>query len=186
MKLVIPTFDQFKAYVKRYKDIEKHKDTVDTASFLSQAFPFKVPFIIDDDRKGWDAKEQALVLPADDHSMNIIHEAWHFFMCPPDMLRYNDFGLGPSVDGHGLKINDVRKGNDYDPDMEEEAVCYFSIATARKLHIPRGAIMLEMDYANLKDPFLNGKIKARDEYKDILKLAKKRDLSRFGFDVSYA
>ncbi len=183
MKLVIPTYDQFKAFAKRNKRIDPMDHIVDTASFLAQAFPSKVPFIIDDDRMGWDAKEQALVLPEVDHALNILHEAWHYFMAPSYMLAYNNFGLGSAAANFGLGEEYKRHGEE---DLEEEAVCYFTIATARKMRIPKEAIMKEMDYANLNDFFLKEKSDERQQYKDALTIAKDRELERFGFSITYA
>lgn len=153
---------------------------VDTASFLPQAFPFKVPFVIASDRKGWDAGKQALILPAKENVMTIIHEAWHYFLSPPSMLKYNDFGLGTSADGYGLKSQSERTAEECD--LEEEAVCYFTIATAKKKRLGRDAIMSEMNYSNFTE-FLLLEI---PNYDKAMKLAKKRNLSRFGFDITYS
>lgn len=182
MELVIPSFDKFKAYAKRHLGIKTQTKEVDTASFLSLNFP-QVPFIIDDERGGWDGKEQALVLKANIGVMDAIHEAWHYFMCPPDMLEYNDFGLGSSPQGFNMVCPHRR--TDEEADREESVVCYFAIATARKLRLPKEVIVHEMEYANLMGFFINGKDRSRDEYNEEIKLAKQRDLERFGFKVTF-
>lgn len=180
MKIVLPTFDQFRRYLKRNDDVSKEPTMVDTASFLSTKLPFKVPFIIDD-RMGWDASEQAIILQAECNVMTVLHEAWHYFMSPRAMLKYNNYGLSIPVGGEGIQEEYKRDGDD-----EEEAVCYLTIATARKLRLPVTAIMEEADYANLIEPFVQNRTNARKEYDTILSLIKKRDLSRFGFDMVYS
>lgn len=183
MKLLIPTFDQFKAFAKRHQDVVAAPQHVDVTHFLVTKFPFKVPFIIDNDRMGWSAIEQAIMLPVHDNVMTVIHEAWHYFMAPPNMLDYDNFGLGEPAGGKGLKHVYKRKGGE--ADNEEEAVCYFTIAMARKLRVPIPAIMDEMEYANLSEGFIYEREDSRSNYSEILKLAKQRDLSRFGFEIVY-
>ena len=183
MKLVIPNFDQFKAFAKRHRNVEANPQKVDVAWFIATKFPFKVPFIIDTDRMGGSAKEQALILPPNDNVMTVIHEAWHYFMAPPEMLNYDNFGLGTPAGGQGLQDVYMRPS---EADDEEEAVCYFTIATARKLRVPIPAIMDEMEYANLSDGFIHEKSDGRSNYLKILGLSARRDLSRFGFEIEYA
>lgn len=183
MKLTIPNFDQFKSFAKRHQDVVSVPQRVDVAAFIAKKIPVKVPFIIDNDRLGWSAKEQAIILPSHENVMTVIHEVWHYFMSPHDMLKYDNFGLGVPDIGKGLSESYVRAGSEADD--EEEAVCYFTIAMARKLRVPLPAIMDEMEYANLSESFINEGHRAREKYLNILQLAQSRDLSRFGFDVIF-
>lgn len=177
MKLSIPTFDDFKLFLKENADVNKGTEQVDTAAFIGK-LPFKFPFITDD-HMGWSANEQAVVLPVREIPMTILHEAWHYFMAPPDMLKYNNYGLPTPIGGERMKEERKRDGV-----REEEAVCYLTIATAMELHLPIAAIMDEVEYANLIEPFVHEKANSRKEYAAIMELIESRSLSRFGLKVS--
>ena len=109
--------------------------------------------------------------------MTQLHEAFHYFMCEPDRLQYNDFGLGDGAVSFGF-IGTRRIADFNDAEMEEQSVCILALCAAKCLGIPKSAILIEMQYAQMEGV-------DREEYKECLNIIRKRKLKQFGFNIKY-
>ena len=182
MDLKILSFDQFKSMAKRYSNCASQEHIVDTASFMSRGVFARVPLVLTEGKWGWAGAEQKLYLPSRTNVMTLIHEAFHYFLCPEERLKYNDFGLGPGSESHSIGVCPMVA---IERDEEEESVCYLTVSMAKRLRVPMRGIMEEMRYADLSDFFLDDKIGARDEFSACVAFIKKRNIERFGLKVEY-
>lgn len=180
MDLKILSFDKFKSFAQRNKETISEELEVDTAPFMSRGVFSQVPFCIVEDKWGWVGSERRLYLPPFTNVMSLLHESFHYFLCPKERLGFNDFGLGLGSESFG--IGDCKVIDRANRDLEEEAVCYLTISMAKKLRIPTGAIMHEMRYAELADFFIKDKDGSRDEFEKSLSLIKEREIERFGIN----
>ncbi len=183
MDLNILSFDQFKSFAKRHYDRATQEHKVDTAAFMSRGIFAHLPMVLTESKLGWSGADQKMYLPYHTNVMTLIHEAFHYFLCPKERLKYNDFGLGVGSESYNLGECPVIARSERD--QEEECVCYLTVSMAKRLRVPTGGIMEEMHYADLSDFFLDDKIGARDEFSACVSFIKKRNIERFGLKVEY-
>lgn len=156
----------------------KGKEFVKPIDFIYSLKPFdQVPIIINDKKHGWVGKERRLHIKGKISVMTQLHEAFHYFMCKPSRLKYDDFGLGIGSESFGLDNIKMQMGF-AESLKEENAVCVLTICAAVQLGIPKNAIVQEMNYANLGGTSIK-------EYNEWFDLIKKRKLAKFGFQLKY-
>lgn len=184
MELKLLSFDQMERMVKRNRDLAQKAQIVPLPSILSKA-PFdQIPYKVDEYTSGWDGKKGVLFFSKEETNvMSILHEVSHYFLCPPERLKVNNFGLGWG-DSSGLESSPRTIGMS-EAEKEEEAVCDLTIALAKKLRVPMTGIMWEMDYANIRNFILNQPDQAKATAKESFALIKNRNIERFGFKVVY-
>lgn len=177
MNLTILSLESFHTLHREYK--ESTSEYVQDIAFVYGQKVFKqVPLRITDDRHGWCGRTKRLHIKDNISVMTQLHEAFHYFMCDPERLQYDDFGLGLGSESFGFQNPPELKMLGLDSMMEENSVCLLSISAAVHLNVPNHAIIEEMLYANMKEL-------EQSEYNDCIALIKKRGLEQFGFNLNY-
>jgi hypothetical protein len=176
MELRILSFDEFNGLQKgRQKFSLRVMEKPIKFIFGRKVFK-QVPLKITNTTHGWVGSEGKLHIKGVINVMTQLHEAFHYFMCEPERLKYDDFGLGWGSESFNLKP--VQKILGHEAIEEEQSVCILTICAAIQLGIPKGVVLQEMDYANMFD-------ESRSEYQENVGLIIERKLERFGFKLSY-
>ncbi len=175
MRLPILPYGQFQ---KLNQSAESAKELVKPIDFIFSKKIFRdIPITITAGKHGWVGPERSLHIKDEISVMTQLHEAFHYFMCEPERLRFDDFGLGWGSESFGLEAV-KRETSPWLAKAEEEAVCVLTICAAKQLRIPMHAIINEMNYASMGDA-------TQDEYTSNIEFIKSRNLECFGFKIEF-
>jgi hypothetical protein len=177
MKLQLLSYDKFLELGRDKLGVKPKQITKPIEYIFSREVFKQIPITVTDSKHGWDGSKGSLHIASRIDVMSQLHEAFHYFMCEPDRLQYDDFGLGSGAISYGL--DDACLTTDINSaELEEQSVCILTLCAAKCLGIPKSAILMEMQYAQMEEV-------DREEYEECIDMIRERNLKQFGFELKY-